>query len=70
MESKSRSHYDNRKRATLMLRQEIASKPQTIEDLRLKVLMEYGFGLKFVEEFLELHKNAIKYKDGFFEWKA
>ena len=53
-----------------MLRQFIASKPQTIEDLRLKVLMEYGFGLKFVEEFLELHKNAIKYKDGFFEWKA
>ncbi|MCP4648877.1 MAG: hypothetical protein GY853_02180 [PVC group bacterium] len=70
MESKKGNHYDNRKRATFMLRQELAAAPRTMEYLRLKVLMEFGFSQRFVEEFIELHKNALKYKDGVFKWKA
>lgn len=64
------SYYDNKKRATLMLRQMIAAKPRTFEELHLIVLKEFGFGRGFVEEFLDVHKNAIKNKDGFFIWKA
>ena len=64
------SHYDNKKRATLMLRQLISSKPMTVEEMHLKVLTEFGFGRKFIMEFLDVHKEAIKNVDGVFTWKA
>ena len=64
------SHYENKKRATFMLRQELAAKPMTVEEMRLKVLTEFGFGAKFVLEFLELHANAISEEGGVFSWKA
>lgn len=68
--NKKGSHYDNRKRAVLMLRQELASTPRTMEHLRLKVLMDFGFSERFINEFLELHEYALTYEDGFFKWKA
>lgn len=53
-----------------MLRQELASSPRTYEHLRLKVLLEFGFTAKFVNEFLEVHKEAIVNEGGYFKWKA
>lgn len=64
------SHYDNVKRATFMLRQELAARPMTVEDMHLKVRTEFGFGRRFVEEFLELHINALSEDGGLFSWKA
>lgn len=68
--TKKGNHYDNRKRAVYMLRQELAATPRTLEYLRLRALMEFGFSQKFVEEFIELHKGAMTEKDGLFSWKA
>ena len=64
------THYDNRRRATIMLRQELASKPCSVEDLTRLVMNQFGFSKKFVLDFLEAHSAAIKDVDGMFEWKA
>jgi hypothetical protein len=64
------THYDNKKRATFMLRQELAAKPMSVEEMHLKVLTEFGFGRKFVMEFLELHMGALSEEGGVFTWKA
>ncbi len=62
--------YNDKKRAAQMLRQNLAAKPQTVEDLHRLVLLEFGFGRRFVLEFLELHKPMLKNIDGHFQWKA
>ena len=64
------THYDNKKRAFIMLRQNLAASPQTIEDMHRKVALEFGFGRKFVLEFLELHEGAIVQVGDAYEWKA
>ena len=68
--NEANNFYNNKKRAVLMLKQHLAAKPRTVEDLHRLVLNEFGFGLKFVMTFLDLHKDAIKQKNGFYEWKA
>ena len=64
------NYYDSKKRAAFMIKQEIAAKPRTLEYLRLKVLMEFGFGQKFVMEVIELQGGLIIEKNGVFSWKA
>ena len=64
------SYYNDKKRATLMLRQLLAARQRTVEDLHMAVLTEFGFGRKFVMEFLDLHKNALKEKNGLYKWKV
>ena len=61
-------YYNDRKRATAMLRQHLAANPRTFEELHLLVLNEFGFGKKFVNDFLELYGDKIVNVDGVFKW--
>lgn len=65
------NYYDNRKIASQKLRQLLASKPVTIEEMVRFVDIEFGFSKKFVHDWIEKYFDMLEEDKltGKYRWK-